>query len=65
MENEMSPFTRTLLHGLAVSCRNLMEYKAALGRTMIIGQEDGSWRELPAVEKLQEAKNASWWKECF
>ncbi len=65
MENEISPFTQTLLRGLAVSCRNLMEYKAALGRTMVIGQEDGSWKELPAAEKLLEAKKASWWKEYF
>lgn len=54
MESEMSSFTQNLLRGLYVSCRNLVEYKAALDRTMIIGQEDGSWKELPAAEKLRE-----------
>ena len=44
----MSPFAQKIQRGLALANRNLMEYDSALGRTLIFGQQDGTYKEVPA-----------------
>ncbi len=63
MESNMSPFAQKVQRGLALANRHLMEYDSALGRTLIIGQEDGSYKEVAAAKMLKASKSSKWWKE--
>jgi len=64
-ENNMSPFAQKVQHGLAVANRRLMELDTALNRTLIIGQQDGTYKEVTAKKLLKESESLSWWKENF
>ncbi len=65
MESSMSPFAQKIQRGLALANRNLMEYDSALGRTLVFGQQDGTYKEVPASEILKESKSLKWWKDNF
>ncbi len=64
-ENNMSPFAQKVQHGLALANRRLMELDTALNRTLIIGQQDGTYKEVTAKKLLKESESLSWWKENF
>jgi len=61
----MSPFAQKIQRGLALANRNLMELDSALGRSLIIGQQDGTFKEVPASKILKESKSLKWWKDNF
>lgn len=61
----MSPFAQKVQHGLALANRRLMELDTALNRTLIIGQQDGTYKEVTAKKLLKESESLSWWKENF
>lgn len=66
MQNEeMSPFAQKVQNGLAKANRRMMEFDAALGRSLIIGQMDGGFKEIPAQQILSESQKLPWWEIHF
>ena len=63
--NKLSPYARMVQRGLAMSNRRLLEWNATLGRTLILGQDDGSYEERDARTYLEEARTSTWWTENF
>lgn len=63
--NKMSPDAQLIQHGLAIANRKLLELDAALGRSLILGRQDGTFEEKAASEFLHDAKLSDWWKEHF
>lgn len=63
--NNLSPYARLIQHGLAQSNRKLLEFDAALGRTLIFGRLDGSFEEVSAADFLKEVRESDWWKYHF
>ena len=59
MESNMSSFAQKIQRGLALSNYRLLELSTSLGRTLIIGQQDGTYKEIPANKLLKESKTLS------
>ena len=59
MENRMSPFAQKVQTGLTLANYRLLELSSTLGRTLIIGQLDGTYKEIPAKKLLKRANSIS------
>lgn len=62
---ELSEHAQLIQKGLALANRRLMERDALLEKNLILGQPDGTWVEVPALQLLEESKKLPWWQENF
>lgn len=50
----LTPYASNVQHGLTEANRRMIFRAAAFGRMLVFGQADGTWKEVPARQLLEQ-----------